>query len=177
MRALEILFKGYFHELSLESKKLMLNALLELPTNATVFEKFQLMVQLADPVFQKCMQLFARTDNMSPKMEKIFQSLESSGREVPWFIAESIMEPELKKYDLIDISKESLGVGTQRVYYVGKLRLPNGELETVVIGILKPDIPRRVDEGERIMKTLAVIVDADPLVQKSGFPKLASFIH
>lgn len=176
MRALEILFKGYFHELSLDSKKLMLNALLELPTHATVFEKFQLMVQLADPVFQKCMQLFARTENMSPKIEKIFQSLESSGREVPWFIARSIMESELSKYNLFDISKESLGIGTLRVYHLAKLRLPNGQIKIVVIGYVKPDMSRRVDEGEHIMKTLAPKVDADPLVQESGLPKMTSFI-
>lgn len=177
MKAMEILFKGYFHELSLDSKKLMLNALLGLPINSSAFEKFQLMVQLADPVFQKCMQLFARTENMSPKVEAIFQSLESSGRKVPWFIVEALMKPELSKYNgLFDISHEPLGVGTERIYYLAKYKESNGEIKSVVIGILKPDIARRIDEGERILNKLAIKVDSDALVQKSELPKLASFI-
>jgi len=176
MRVLEILFKGYFKELSPRAKKLMLNALLELPANSTTFEKFELMIKLADPFFQKSLQLFANAENMSPEMKKIFKTLESSGRPVPWVIAKEIIGKEVERYGLINVSEEPLGVGTQRQYHQAEI-LRDGKIIKVVVGFIKPDVPLSAEEGGRIMEKLAPLVDNDPIVREFGIPLLKPLIH
>ncbi len=174
-RVIQLFVGGYFKELNLEAKKQAFSLLLELPFQATTLERFGAIIGATGPQLQKLLQILAREKDMNPKLREVFRGLEANVRPVPWVLVNQILESEKANYELIEVEKSPLGVGTMAQVHQGKLK-HNGQVEEVVVRFLKPGIEERVAEDRDILRKLAPMIDADALVRADNLPRVVPIV-
>lgn len=174
-RVIQLFVGGYFKELNLDAKKQAASLLLELPMQSSSLERFGAIVGAAGPQLQKLLQILAREKNMNPKLREVFRSLEANVRSVPWVLVNKILESERSNFELVEVEKMPIGVGTMAQVHRGKLRVGT-EVKEIVVRFLKPGIEARVAEDREILRKLAPTIDADPLVRADNLPKVVPIV-
>jgi|GEM_PF-1095581 len=164
----------YFARLSLDAKKQIASELMNGDVNLTDLQKMARLLMNTGPQFQKLMQIMAREEGMNEDVRALMQTLESDVRPVAPALVEELIRPEMEAYGLVSYDPKPLGVGTMAQVHLATRRLANGELETVVIRFLKPDIEQRVEDDNRILTEIAPLVDSDLLAR--GLPALGPLV-
>jgi len=151
MRDLQWLIRGYFDHVSVEDKRAMLVATLELPPTASSVEQLAAVLHTAGPVAQKMFQLLGQ-DSRSAEVRAVMQQLKSQVRPFSDAAARRVVEQELG----IDIDRTfssftRVGSATTAQVYRAVLR-KNGR--AVAIKVLRPGIR---DKAGRDMQTLRLL--------------------
>ncbi|MBO9667455.1 MAG: AarF/ABC1/UbiB kinase family protein [Bdellovibrio sp.] len=172
---LQTLFSEYFARLSSASKKLIVSSYLSGDLFANDMKKFEIMVQNSGPQLQKLLQVVARQGELNPEMLKVFKTLEDSVRPVSSIQVQELLDSEKGNYRILSFDKKPLGVGTMAQVHRAKISV-HERRENVVVRFIKPEIEKRVQEDARILAEVATIIDANPILEKEGFPKLAPLV-
>jgi predicted unusual protein kinase regulating ubiquinone biosynthesis (AarF/ABC1/UbiB family) len=166
----------YFSRLSPTSRKQILSQMIGSNLNASSLERFELMVLSSGPQFQKLLQIMAREAGMPAELLKVFKRLESKAMAVPPQLVRDLFEAERARYNWVRYDVKPLGTGTMAQVHKGAIRIGNREQE-VVIRFLKPEVAERVAEDYRILRELAPIIDANPVMKAQGFPKVTPLVE
>lgn len=168
--------KEYFSRLSSSSRKNILSQMVGGNLNASPIERFELMVLSSGPQFQKLLQIMAREAGMPPELLRVFKRLESKAMAVPPALVRELFEAERSRYNWVNYDVKPLGTGTMAQVHRGTIRQGNAE-QKVVIRFLKPEITERVAEDYRILRELAPLIDAHPVMKAQGFPKVTPLVE
>lgn len=172
----EKFFGVYFKELSLDSKKLMISALMEEPLNIDPLKQFEILIQNSGPQLQKFLQVIARKNLFPKNLADLFNKLEDAVKPVPWETVLQIIESEKSNYNFASFEQKPLGVGTMAQVHRAKIVDMKGNLQPVVVRFMKPNILIRLLEDHRILKLVAAILDQEPLMKEAGFPPLSPLV-
>lgn len=176
-RFFQLMLGEYFKSLSLESKLNIISQFIDNPDLKTPGEKFELMVMQSGPQFQKLFQVYARAQGFSPEMKNVFKRLESGARSAPWRLVEPIIRGQHVPFKWVQIRHEPFGVGTMAQVHRAKIRLTNGEIKNVVVRVMKPGIEERLEADNRVLRTIAPVIDADPILRQHNFPLITPFVN
>lgn len=151
MRDMQWLIGGYFDHVSLEDKRAMLLATLELAPGASKAEQLAAVLHSAGPVAQKMFQLLGQ-DSRSPEVRQVMQELKSQVRPFPDQVARRLVEEKLG----IDVDRTfssfvRVGSATTAQVYRATLRKSG---KVVAIKVLRPGIR---EKAARDMKTLRLL--------------------
>lgn len=172
---MQTMLSEYFSRLSLGSKKLIVSSFIGGNLKVDDMAKFEVMVQNSGPQLQKLLQVVARQGDLAPDMIKVFKRLEDAVRQVPYRQVEQLLTAEKQNYEFIYFERKPLGVGTMAQVHRAKILL-NGRRQDVVVRFIKPDIEKRVQEDASILKEVAVILDGNAELAKSGMPKMSPLV-
>lgn len=168
--------KEYFSRLSLKSRTQILSQMIGSNLNASPVERFELMVLSSGPQFQKLLQIMARESGMPSELLRVFKRLESKAMAVPPQLVRELFEAERSRYNWVRYDLKPLGTGTMAQVHKGAIRI-GGKEQEVVIRFLKPEVAERVAEDYRILRELAPIIDANPVMKAQGFPKVTPLVE
>lgn len=172
---LSLILRGYFSEMSTSTKALVASRLMGIDLEADAMKKFEILILSGGPQFQKLLQVIAREGGLNPEVLEIFRKLESKAASAPPEVVKNLIESERSTYKWSSYDLTPLGIGTMAQVHFGSILTLQGERK-VVIRFLKPGIEARVDEDHRILSRLAPVLDANPTLKASGFPKLTPIV-
>jgi ubiquinone biosynthesis protein len=172
---LQTLFNQYYSTQTLDSKKQMIAALLNVDLNLSDEAKLELMIQNSGPQFQKLLQLVARQSGLPEDLKKTFKKLESAVRAVPWWQVEQLLTAEKQNYSFSYFERKPLGVGTMAQVHRAKI-LWNGHSRDVVVRFIKPNMEARVVDDQRILTEVAKRIDQNPEYRQAGGPLMTPLV-
>lgn len=171
------IMKNYFGGLSLQSKKHALSLFAGEDLNAGPLDKFSTMVKASGPQFQKLLQVLARDGaNFSAEFIEVFRRLESNNQSVPSILVKRLFEAEKANYQWLSYDLNPLGTGTMAQVHLAEIKV-NNQVQKVVVRFLKPEIEQRVAEDYQILRAMAPVIDANPNLQRFGFPKVTPLVE
>jgi ubiquinone biosynthesis protein len=176
-RFFELAIGEYFKTLDTESKLNIVARFLDQPEMLSAQEKFEVMIMSSGPQFQKLFQVYARQEGFGEQLKDIFKKLESSTRPSPWRLIKELIAKEEVPFQWISIHPRALGVGTMAQVHRAQIRLADGKTKSVVVRVMKPGIEQRLAQDSEALRRVAPIIDADPALQATNFPKITPFVN
>ncbi|GIL18316.1 MAG: hypothetical protein BroJett040_20670 [Oligoflexia bacterium] len=173
---MSLVLTNYFGRVSIKTRKQIMSQFIGENLEADSHQRFEIMVMNAGPQFQKLLQIVAREAGFGPQMLTLFKKLESKVRPIPPALVRDLFESERLIYNWTSYDLKPLGVGTMAQVHVGQLRTQMGKRD-VVIRFLKPEIETRVEEDKIILGELAPLIDSNPELRRSGFPRIEPLVE
>ena len=165
MRDLQWLIRGYFDHVSVEDKRTMLLATLELPPAASSGERLAAVLHSAGPVAQKMFQLLGQ-DSRSAEVRAVMQELKSQVRPFSDAAARRVIEHELGiEIDQAFSSFTRVGSATTAQVYRAVLKKDG---RAVAIKVLRPGIREKAARDMRTLRLLTPTEFVRDLVETIG---------
>ncbi len=176
-RFLQIVIGEYFKRVDRPTLKNIVNDIIDRPeSRIDDLSRFAVMVQNADPNFQKLFQVYARQEDFPEELSAILKRLERAVRPVPWVYVQQILAEEKVPFEWVSVERKYLGVGSMAQVHKAVIKAAAGKLRNVIARIVKPGSKKKLDIGKRILTEVAQVADQDPILEKANFPKLSPYM-
>jgi len=165
------LIKGYYRSLPIEQKMELVYRVAQMPYPSGSLDVLLVLIQNSGPQFQKFLQIMGRHDDLPIEIRRLFQKLENSVQEVPWWKVQLLLKSDSSFGEFDYFAEKPIGVGTMAQAHIAGFRG-----KKVVVRFLKPGVEEKLKIDHQILKKLTQSIDNDEELKPFKLPSLSKVI-